>query len=417
LPAAAPANIAMLADPTQEYAFIDRADDLNDSFADAPPDYGFDYVDDEQPWVWRADDGSVRICEPLPDGAYRCDYYEPGAFEPYLISDPDGEYGFDNGVLIAAYDPGGRLLPADALRARADLAGRELAWGEQVWRAQASSRRVPVAAAAWQDRRRAVAAAAQRLVQDRGSDPAWRAYHAAHVTQESAYWAPERVRREAEAARFAQQTRNPAAARHDWAQAGRAQQTAAGAPAPGLFSVRPGRHDAAPPFVRGPGERQAALTPQPAPHVGGAAPHGGRPAFATAAAARPPRAMAHAGPPPQAFAADRAARAASVRAPMRFQPGAPEGRSGAGAAMFHAPPPRFHAPPPSFRPPQQNFHAPQQSFHAPQQQNFHAPQQSFHAPQQSFHAAVAPSFARPAPSAAPAPKAAPGHTPPEQRHH
>jgi hypothetical protein len=75
LPPAPPAGVGRLADPRAAYAFADRADEMNDSFGDAPPDYTFDYGGGQRPWVWRADDQSSRIAEPLPGGGYRYYYY------------------------------------------------------------------------------------------------------------------------------------------------------------------------------------------------------------------------------------------------------------------------------------------------------------------------------------------------------
>src|ERR1700722_13015467 len=79
LPPARPANVGRLADSRQAYAFADRAAAMNAGFGDAPPDYTFDYGGGERPWVWRADDRSTRIAEPLQGGGDRSYYYEAGA--------------------------------------------------------------------------------------------------------------------------------------------------------------------------------------------------------------------------------------------------------------------------------------------------------------------------------------------------
>jgi hypothetical protein len=89
LPAAPPARLGSLSNPSDRYAFADRAYAANSGFGNAPPDYTFQYSGGERPWVWRGDDQSTRVAEPLPGGGYRYYYYDPGASEPYLVRDPD----------------------------------------------------------------------------------------------------------------------------------------------------------------------------------------------------------------------------------------------------------------------------------------------------------------------------------------
>ncbi|MGH7012145.1 MAG: hypothetical protein ACREEX_15020 [Caulobacteraceae bacterium] len=65
-----PPPVRRLADPSDIYAFTDRAAELAYGFGSAPPDYGFDY-DGVTPWAWRSNDGYETVAEPLPGGAWR----------------------------------------------------------------------------------------------------------------------------------------------------------------------------------------------------------------------------------------------------------------------------------------------------------------------------------------------------------
>src|SRR5580704_3701525 len=94
LPAAPPPPVGRVTDPRQGYAFADRAWAMSEAFADAPPDYTYDY-DGDQPWVWRSQDDSERVVEAVP-GGQRYYYYEPGAQTPFFVQDPDYGYGFEN---------------------------------------------------------------------------------------------------------------------------------------------------------------------------------------------------------------------------------------------------------------------------------------------------------------------------------
>jgi len=84
LPAAAPAPVVRVANPDDDYAYLDQAYYEGDAYEDAPPDYAFDYGG-STPWAWQGDDG-LEFAEPVSDG-YRYYYYEPGAAWPYLIRD------------------------------------------------------------------------------------------------------------------------------------------------------------------------------------------------------------------------------------------------------------------------------------------------------------------------------------------
>ncbi len=229
LPPAPRARIGRLADAGERYAFADRADGMNSGFGDAPPDYAFDYGDGERPWVWRADDGSLRIAEPLPDGGYRYYYYDPGADMPYLVRDPDYSYGYDDGVLVVVYDRRGQVLTPDDLNLRADLAGRFLARARAIYEASQRRQREAVAQAHWAARRNAIAAELAQWAAMQMAEQDWRAYHAAHQQQDEAHWAGERYRRETEAARFAQATNDRQQAERDLQAARQAQARTASA--------------------------------------------------------------------------------------------------------------------------------------------------------------------------------------------
>jgi hypothetical protein len=89
LPPAPAAQVGALANAADVYAYADDAEAMNSGFGDAPPDYGVDY-DGDQPWVWQANDQSMRIGEALPDGGERYYYFEPGQDAPYLVRDEGG---------------------------------------------------------------------------------------------------------------------------------------------------------------------------------------------------------------------------------------------------------------------------------------------------------------------------------------
>ena len=221
LPPAPPATLGSLANSGQRYAFADRAAAMNSGFGDAPPDYTFNYGG-EQPWVWRGDDQSMRVAEPLADGSYRYYYYEPGAQTPYLVRDHDRSYGYDNGALVVVYDAGGDAAAPDA--DEADIAGRFLARARDLDAATQRAQRQAVAQANWQARQQAIDAEDAQWQSDQASNPDWRDYHQTQAQQDDAYWAAERYRREAEAARYAEQANDAQQAARDWQAAQAAQQ-------------------------------------------------------------------------------------------------------------------------------------------------------------------------------------------------
>ena len=224
LPYARAARLGPLLDAGDGYAYLDRAYYLNDAFDEAPPDYGFDYTGEEMPWAWRTDDGFVRIVEFLPYGA-RYYYFEPDEDYPFLISDPDYDYAFADGDLVAVYDSSGSLLPPEDLALRAPLAGRELARAEGIYRASGRDQQ-PVALASWTAKRNQIASDVTRWRGLESHQPAWRTYHREHLASEQAHFAPERFRRAAETVRLDRQLHDPDGADHAMRQAQQAQDVA-----------------------------------------------------------------------------------------------------------------------------------------------------------------------------------------------
>lgn len=199
LPAAAPAPVARVANPGDDYAYLDQAYYEGDAYEDAPPDYAFDYGG-ATPWAWQGDDGT-EFAEPVDDG-YRYYYYQPGAQWPYLIRDGGYEYGFDGPQLVVIYDSSGRVMPRSFIEARAGLAGRYLARAQGLYEAARSAGRRSVAAASWAAARPRIAAQHAQLSAARGQQSGWQAYNQAHAGAEQARWAPERDQRQAYAQRF-----------------------------------------------------------------------------------------------------------------------------------------------------------------------------------------------------------------------
>jgi hypothetical protein len=195
LPAAAAPPLAPPSDPSQAYAYADRAWAMSDAFGDSPPDYAFD-DGGVTPWVWTASDNSICVAEAVPGGE-RYYYYEPGAAEPFYVQDADYGYSFNGRDLVAVYDHSGRSIP---IGANAALAGRYLARGEALRQSATSAPHQAVAANSWQAQRGYIADQRTTWAQDAQSNPAWSAYHSQNQAAEQAHWAPEAARRETWAA-------------------------------------------------------------------------------------------------------------------------------------------------------------------------------------------------------------------------
>jgi hypothetical protein len=304
LPPAPAASVGQLANPSDQYAFAEQAYAMTSAFGDAPPDYSFDYGDGQQPWVWRGDDQSMRVAEALPGGGYRYYYYERSAQTPYLVRDPDYSYGYDNGVLVVVYDSQGRALSDDNLARRADIAGRFLARAEALYAASQRDQREAVAQANWAARRSEIDSERAQWAADQAADADWRAYHALHEQQEVAQWDAERVRREAEAARFAQSINDTQLATRDWQAAQRAQTRVTQSPAtqsprPGIFGLGP-KGPPAPPSSQPLAQVQSSVRPTGAPNGTGQPPRGfppasGQPTVAFRQQVSPPGSAANAG--------------------------------------------------------------------------------------------------------------------------
>jgi hypothetical protein len=200
LPSAPPVRIVRVANPSDEYAYADRAYAMSSAVGQAPPDYEFDYQG-VHPWAWRSSDRSVRLTEPV-DGGYRYYYYQPGASEPYLVRDPQYAYGYSDGQLVAIYDGEGRLLPPEYIDQRADNAGRYLARAEALYEASLQNERRSVNAANWAERRAELDAARSQWQAQQSRQDAWRAYHAEHAVEEQTYWQAEHERRDRSARSF-----------------------------------------------------------------------------------------------------------------------------------------------------------------------------------------------------------------------
>ncbi|MHB8530822.1 MAG: hypothetical protein ACYC8V_15090, partial [Caulobacteraceae bacterium] len=273
LPPAPPPRRARLADPNDAYAFSDRADEVNYGLGDAPPDYAFDYQG-VRPWAWQGDNGYETVVEPLPGGGDRYYYYDPGSDQPFLVRDPEGAYGYENGALVVVYDPSGRPLPPQYVNQDADYAGRYLWRAQALWDTSRRAQHYGVPRSYWYDRRAQIQRENGAWLQARQQDQGWAAYHAQHAAEEQAQWAPERYRREAEAYRIDQAANDVQAAVRERQAAMRAaqaqQQVRGGAPA-APFAAPQTRQAALPPSRLGP----AQLPPQapPAARFGpGAAP-------------------------------------------------------------------------------------------------------------------------------------------------
>ncbi len=203
---------ARLARPHDRYAFVDRANQMNDAFGDAPPDYSFDYQG-ARPWAWRGDDGYQTVVEHLPGGAERHYYYEPGSDAPFLVRDRDYAYGYEQGALVMVYDHGGNALSPYDVERRADDAGRILYRAQLLFQASRRASHYAVARDDWGRRRSYIDGERAQWVAQRDQNPDWRDYHQQSLQQQpQTLWAQERFRREAEAARIDQANNNAAAA-------------------------------------------------------------------------------------------------------------------------------------------------------------------------------------------------------------
>jgi hypothetical protein len=273
LPPAPRARVARLQRPSDSYAFVERGYAMSHALADAPPDYAFDY-DGVRPWVWRSDDQSEQVVEPV-SGGDRTYYYRPGDDQPFLIRDPDYSYGFEGGQLVVVYDRDGRALPPEDADRRADAAGRYLARARALYAGALQRRREAVVEANWRARRDQLDAERQRWAAGQTQSDDWRAYHVQHDQEEQAQWDEERYRRQAEAARYAAQANDAEAAARFAAAAQQARQASEA------------RRQAAPSNPPPAEQVRAPLGPQPQAHLQA---QSGGPAQGAGSAPTPPMA-------------------------------------------------------------------------------------------------------------------------------
>ncbi len=165
------------------YAWIDRANRINDTIGDAPPDYGFDYQDGVQPYGWESAGGYRTYAEPV-DGGYRTYYYDPGANEPYLVRDPNYSYGYSGGRIVTVYDRSGRALDGDQAQRQADYGSRYYDRGRAMRAAADSRQRRGVAASGWADQRPVIGNQRAEWNRAQTNTQEWRAYRQDHAVED-----------------------------------------------------------------------------------------------------------------------------------------------------------------------------------------------------------------------------------------
>ena len=205
------------------YAWIDRANRINETIGDAPPDYGFDYQDGVEPYGWESAGGYRTYAEPV-DGGYRYYYYDPGANEPYLVRDPAYSYGYSGGRIAAIYDRGGRALDGYQTPQQADYAARYYARARAMRAAADRRQRRSVVASGWAERRAAIGAQRAEWSRTPTNNVEWRAYRDDHAVEDQQL-ADERTARAQAARQFstwqAHGFRGQAAGRYGQQQGGR----------------------------------------------------------------------------------------------------------------------------------------------------------------------------------------------------
>jgi hypothetical protein len=182
----APAAPVRWAPRERLYSYIDDAYAMSQAYADAPPDYAFDY-DGYAPEAWGSRDGVVRVGERVP-GGWRFYYYQPGSDVPYLVRDPDYAYAFDGGQLVVVYDSHGRALDQSYGDKQAWLAGRYLARARALWQAARDNQRREVEAQVWRQQQADQARQRQYWAQSQQADPDWRSFSDQHRDQVQSRW-------------------------------------------------------------------------------------------------------------------------------------------------------------------------------------------------------------------------------------
>lgn len=218
LPPAPPAPVQMAA-YQPDYGYAERAYAMDQAFYEAPPDYGFSYID-AQPWAWRSHDGYEMFVEPIDDG-YRYYYYEPGAEYPFFVRAPDYGYGYgDGGVLTVVYSAAGAILPYGYLGDQAPRAGRYWARAHSL-RSAARHRPAPVVYDAWLLRRPTLVASQSPWMQAAVREDKWRRHRDRYEAKEIRKFERERERRADTLARMERDEVRQALRRHDVTDDGR----------------------------------------------------------------------------------------------------------------------------------------------------------------------------------------------------
>jgi len=206
------------------YAWIDRANRINDTIGDAPPDYGFDYEDGVSPYGWETAGGYRTYAEPV-DGGYRTYYYDPGADEPYLVRDPSYSYGYSGGRVVTVYDRSGRVLDAIQAQRQTDYASRYYERARSMRAAANARQRRGVVASGWADHREVISTQRAEWNRTQQNNPDWRAYRG-DQRADNQQLADERAARAQAARQFAtwqsQSFRGQAPALYDQPRGGRA---------------------------------------------------------------------------------------------------------------------------------------------------------------------------------------------------
>lgn len=212
LPPAPPAPVQMAA-YQPDYGYAERAYAMDQAFYEAPPDYGFSYID-AQPWAWRSHDGYEMFVEPIDDG-YRYYYYEPGAEYPFFVRAPDYGYGYgEGGVLTVVYSTAGAILPYGYLDDQAPRAGRYWARAHSL-RSAARHHPAPVVYDAWLLRRPTFVASQSPWMQAAVREDKWRRHRDRQEAKEIRKFERERERRADALARMERDEVRQALRRHE----------------------------------------------------------------------------------------------------------------------------------------------------------------------------------------------------------
>jgi hypothetical protein len=197
-----PHAIALRPEPSdRRFRYVDHAYAMSEALGESPPDYMVDQ-DGTAPWVWRSQNGAVRVVERLTDGE-RQYYYAPRADHPYLVANPAYLYAYEDGALVGVYDNGGAALPGELAARRADEAARYFERGGRLYRAALHGRRRAAYLADWRERQSSLRQQLEIWREAVLLQPEWQDWHRNHVADEWRQWDQERTRRLAHAARLA----------------------------------------------------------------------------------------------------------------------------------------------------------------------------------------------------------------------